>query len=166
MAATIAVPRVETKSAPSNIFQLIPGILLLAAVGFAGKFLEKYLNTTAKAHHWTFPNIEYVLWAIVIGLVLSFVLLLLFDRRHVVELDASKSFIEPNPVSAGERISITWSAISRRNCAGFVIPRILESSGIPIIEMDSFATFRGIVDYAPLLGFRNVTDAYLPVMDR
>jgi len=25
----------------------------------------------AKAHHWTFPNIEYVLWAIVLGLVIS-----------------------------------------------------------------------------------------------
>ena len=71
MAATIAVPRVEAKSAPSSFLQLIPGILLLAAVGYAGKFLEKYLNTTAKAHHWTFPNIEYVLWAIVIGLLIS-----------------------------------------------------------------------------------------------
>jgi uncharacterized integral membrane protein (TIGR00698 family) len=71
MAATIAVPRVQAKPAPANILQLIPGILLLGAVGYAGKFLEKYLNTTAKAHHWTFPNIEYVLWAIVIGLVIS-----------------------------------------------------------------------------------------------
>ncbi len=26
------------------------------------------VNTYAKAHHWTFPNIEYVLWAILIGL--------------------------------------------------------------------------------------------------
>src|SRR4029077_15397126 len=33
--------------------------------------LEKFLNTYAKAHHWTFPNIEYVLWAILIGLVIS-----------------------------------------------------------------------------------------------
>jgi len=24
----------------------------------------------AKAHHWTFPNIEYVLWAIILGLVI------------------------------------------------------------------------------------------------
>jgi uncharacterized integral membrane protein (TIGR00698 family) len=29
------------------------------------------VNTYAKAHHWTFPNIEYVLWAILIGLVIS-----------------------------------------------------------------------------------------------
>ena len=51
--SSIAVPPVEAGKAPLNIFGLIPGILLLAAVGYAGKFLEKYLNTTAKAHHWT-----------------------------------------------------------------------------------------------------------------
>jgi uncharacterized integral membrane protein (TIGR00698 family) len=70
-ASSIAVARVESDNAPLNILRLVPGILLLAAVGYAGKFLEKFVNTTAKAHHWTFPNIEYVLWAIVIGLVIS-----------------------------------------------------------------------------------------------
>jgi|SRR5208283_1928606 len=70
-ASSIAVARVESDNAPLNIFRLVPGILLLAAVGYAGKFLEKFLNTYAKAHHWTFPNIEYVLWAIVIGLIIS-----------------------------------------------------------------------------------------------
>ncbi len=70
MAASISVPRVET-GAPLNALRLIPGILLLAAVGYGGKFLERFLNTYAKSHHWTFPNIEYVLWAIVIGLILS-----------------------------------------------------------------------------------------------
>jgi uncharacterized integral membrane protein (TIGR00698 family) len=69
--SSIAVERVESKSAPPNFMQLVPGVLLLAAVGYAGKFLEKFLNTYAKAHHWTFPNIEYVLWAIIIGLVIS-----------------------------------------------------------------------------------------------
>jgi uncharacterized integral membrane protein (TIGR00698 family) len=71
MASTIAVTRVESSSTPSNILRLVPGILLLAIVGYAGKFLEKFLNGYAKAHHWTFPNIEYVLWAILIGLVIS-----------------------------------------------------------------------------------------------
>ena len=44
---------------------------MLAAVGYAGKLLEKNVGTYARAHHWTFPNIEYVLWAILIGLVIS-----------------------------------------------------------------------------------------------
>jgi uncharacterized integral membrane protein (TIGR00698 family) len=71
MATSIAVSRAEAERAPLNIFQLIPGVLLLAVIGYAGKFLEKFLNTYAKAHHWIFPNIEYVLWAIIIGLFFS-----------------------------------------------------------------------------------------------
>lgn len=54
--------------------QLIPGVLLLAVIGYAGKLIEHSVNTYAKVHHITFPNIEYVLWAILIGLVISNVL--------------------------------------------------------------------------------------------
>jgi uncharacterized integral membrane protein (TIGR00698 family) len=71
MATSIAVPQVRTEHAPLHFLRLIPGILLLAVVGYGGKFLEKNLNGYAKAHHWTFPNIEYVLWAILIGLAIS-----------------------------------------------------------------------------------------------
>jgi uncharacterized integral membrane protein (TIGR00698 family) len=71
MATSIAIPRGQSNSTPLGVLRLIPGILLLAVVGYSGKFLEKFLNTYAKTHHWTFPNIEYVLWAIVIGLVIS-----------------------------------------------------------------------------------------------
>jgi uncharacterized integral membrane protein (TIGR00698 family) len=71
MASSIAVTRAESSSTPLNFLRLIPGVLLLAGVGYAGKILEKSLNSYAKAHHWTFPNIEYVLWAILIGLVIS-----------------------------------------------------------------------------------------------
>jgi uncharacterized integral membrane protein (TIGR00698 family) len=74
MATSIAVSRAESGSVPINFLRLIPGVLLLGAVGYAGKFLEKFLNTYAKAHHWTFPNIEYVLWSILIGLLISNVL--------------------------------------------------------------------------------------------
>jgi uncharacterized integral membrane protein (TIGR00698 family) len=71
MATSIAALPVASDKAPLNVLRIVPGILLLAVVGYGGKFLEKFLNTYAKTHHWTFPNIEYVLWAIVIGLVLS-----------------------------------------------------------------------------------------------
>jgi uncharacterized integral membrane protein (TIGR00698 family) len=54
-----------------RIVALIPGLLLLAAVGYAGKFIEQSIGTYTKSHHITFPNIEYVLWAIVIGLLIS-----------------------------------------------------------------------------------------------
>ncbi|HMF62862.1 MAG TPA: putative sulfate exporter family transporter [Edaphobacter sp.] len=43
----------------------------MAVVGYAGKFVEHFLNTYAKTHHITFPNIEYVLWAILFGVVIA-----------------------------------------------------------------------------------------------
>src|SRR5579862_5040985 len=55
---------------PANAAALIPGILLLAIVGYAGKFIEQFIAHYGKAHHLVLPNIEYVLWAIVIGLVI------------------------------------------------------------------------------------------------
>jgi|SRR4051812_20759402 uncharacterized integral membrane protein (TIGR00698 family) len=71
MASSIALPRPQPLAAPKQLLQLIPGIGLLVAIGYGGKFLERAINLYAKAHHWTIPNIEYVLWAIVIGLVIS-----------------------------------------------------------------------------------------------
>ena len=50
---------------------LIPGILLLTVVGYAGKFIEHFIAMYGKAHHLVLPNIEYVLWAILLGLVIS-----------------------------------------------------------------------------------------------
>jgi uncharacterized integral membrane protein (TIGR00698 family) len=71
MASTTALSPVKSDSTLLNALSVVPGILLLAAIGYAGKFLERFLNTYAKAHHWIFPNIEYVLWAILIGLVIA-----------------------------------------------------------------------------------------------
>jgi uncharacterized integral membrane protein (TIGR00698 family) len=49
----------------------LPGVLLLLVIGYGGKVIEHTINATAKAHGWTIPNIEYVLWAILIGLVVG-----------------------------------------------------------------------------------------------
>jgi uncharacterized integral membrane protein (TIGR00698 family) len=71
MASSVAV----AQSYPDNLFRrivrLIPGLFLLVAVGYAGKFIEQSIARYGKAHHLTLPNIEYVLWAIVLGLVIS-----------------------------------------------------------------------------------------------
>jgi uncharacterized integral membrane protein (TIGR00698 family) len=71
MVDTIALPQTTPAQPALQFLRVIPGVLLLAAVGFAGKLLERNVGNFAKAHHWTFPNIEYVLWAILIGLVIS-----------------------------------------------------------------------------------------------
>ncbi len=71
MADSISLPQARPLSWPGRAFALVPGILLLAAVGFAGKFIEQFIARYGKAHHLVLPNIEYVLWAILIGLVIS-----------------------------------------------------------------------------------------------
>jgi uncharacterized integral membrane protein (TIGR00698 family) len=71
MASATSLPRVESDNRLLNTLSVVPGVLLLAAIGYAAKMLERSINTYAKVHHWIFPNIEYVLWAILIGLVIS-----------------------------------------------------------------------------------------------
>jgi uncharacterized integral membrane protein (TIGR00698 family) len=71
MADAIVLPQSRPAQPAIQFFRIIPGVLLLVAVGYAGKLLERNVGTYAKAHHWTFPNIEYVLWAILIGLAIS-----------------------------------------------------------------------------------------------
>jgi uncharacterized integral membrane protein (TIGR00698 family) len=58
-------------SALRERLNLLPGILLLGVVGYAGKLTEQSIAAYGKAHHLTLPNIEYVLWAIGFGLVVS-----------------------------------------------------------------------------------------------
>lgn len=71
MASSVAIPRANATSFSNRFFGLIPGILLLLAVGYAGKFIEQSVARYGKAHHLVLPNIEYVLWAILLGLVIS-----------------------------------------------------------------------------------------------
>ena len=69
--ATTTITPTRPLGIGKQIASLIPGLILLAAVGYAGKFIEQSIAHYTKANHITFPNIEYVLWAIVIGLVIS-----------------------------------------------------------------------------------------------
>jgi len=71
MADVITVPQVQPVQPVLRYLRLIPGVLLLFAIGYAGKLLEQNVGAYAQAHHWTFPNIEYVLWAILLGLAIS-----------------------------------------------------------------------------------------------
>src|ERR1700686_5363829 len=71
MAEAITVSQVQPVQPALRFLRVIPGILLLATIGYAGKLLEQNVGKYAKSHHWTFPNIEYVLWAIVLGLAIS-----------------------------------------------------------------------------------------------
>jgi uncharacterized integral membrane protein (TIGR00698 family) len=58
-------------SLPRRFIDLLPGLALLLAIGFAGKVIEQSITAYGKAHQLALPNIEYVLWAIVIGLIIA-----------------------------------------------------------------------------------------------
>jgi uncharacterized integral membrane protein (TIGR00698 family) len=68
---SIALTVDERPSLPRRLFDLVPGVLLLLAIGYSGKLIEQTINSYGKANHLALPNIEYVLWAIVIGLVIA-----------------------------------------------------------------------------------------------
>src|SRR5580698_8728463 len=75
---TMATNAVVTQTSPETqesiakkLVGTVPGILLLAVVGWAGKFIEQSITSYRISHHVTLPNIEYVLWAIVIGLIIA-----------------------------------------------------------------------------------------------
>jgi uncharacterized integral membrane protein (TIGR00698 family) len=70
MSDTYAAP-VRSESGVTAFFALIPGLLLLFVVGYGGKFIEQSIARYGKAHHLVLPNIEYVLWAILIGLIIT-----------------------------------------------------------------------------------------------
>jgi uncharacterized integral membrane protein (TIGR00698 family) len=69
--ASAEAAQTKTAPKPASAAGMIPGILLLAVVGYAGKFIEQSIASYGKAHHLVLPNIEYVLWAILIGLAIS-----------------------------------------------------------------------------------------------
>ena len=71
MADAVVIPQVQPVQPALRFLRIIPGVLLLAAIGYAGKLLEQNVGKYAKSHHWVFPNIEYVLWAILLGLLIS-----------------------------------------------------------------------------------------------
>ncbi len=71
MSTELVIPRPREIQPAWRVFRLVPGVLLLAIVGYGGKLIEQNVAVYSKAHHLTVPNIEYVLWAILIGLVIS-----------------------------------------------------------------------------------------------
>src|SRR5271163_3576399 len=71
MPSSIAQDAPATENIFKQAVRLIPGLLLLAAVGYAGRIIERSIATYGKSHHLTLPNIEYVLWAIIIGLLIG-----------------------------------------------------------------------------------------------
>src|ERR1700683_84462 len=71
MASIVAIQAPYSDNLLRKFVRLLPGLFLLTAVGWAGKFVEQAITRYGKTHHVTLPNIEYVLWAILIGLLIA-----------------------------------------------------------------------------------------------
>lgn len=69
--ATVALPQPTLAPLPRRLVEPVPGIALLGAIGLLGKFIEQRIAVYGKTHHLHLPNIEYVFWAILIGLVVA-----------------------------------------------------------------------------------------------
>ena len=54
-----------------SLAELVPGTLLLFGIGLAGKGLESFADYLRTVRHLPAPHVEYVLWAIVLGLLIS-----------------------------------------------------------------------------------------------
>ena len=56
--APLVVAREAVSSPGRRIAALVPGVLLLGVIGYAGKFTDQAIAAYGKAHHLTLPNIE------------------------------------------------------------------------------------------------------------
>src|SRR5665213_1212320 len=56
---------------PASLIATLPGVALLFAIGLLGKLLEHIFTVLRTQHHLRLPQIEYVLWAILLGLLIS-----------------------------------------------------------------------------------------------
>ncbi|MFL5310886.1 MAG: YeiH family protein [Myxococcales bacterium] len=71
MTEAIALESTPPVGLIARLARLVPGIALLFVIGYAGKVTEQLLRSYGVTHHVALPNIEYVLWAILFGLVIA-----------------------------------------------------------------------------------------------
>jgi len=69
---TIPMPlAAEAQHRPTSLIATLPGIALLFTIGVLGKLMESAGTIVRTEYHMPFPQIEYVLWAILLGLLVS-----------------------------------------------------------------------------------------------
>jgi uncharacterized integral membrane protein (TIGR00698 family) len=71
-AAESAIPSAAATTArPPRAVEYLPGVGLLFGIGLLGKLVEHIFTVLRTQHHIPLPQIEYVLWAIIFGLIVS-----------------------------------------------------------------------------------------------
>ena len=75
MTTTMPLPETSQQETPAPIgprlLAVLPGMALLFGIGLLGKALESLQTYLHTRYHLPVPHIEYVLWAIVLGLLIS-----------------------------------------------------------------------------------------------
>jgi uncharacterized integral membrane protein (TIGR00698 family) len=71
MTTTVPRPAPRIVAEQGRLVGVLPGIILLAVIGYAGKVTEQSITAYGTAHGIALPNIEYVLWAILFGLLIA-----------------------------------------------------------------------------------------------
>jgi uncharacterized integral membrane protein (TIGR00698 family) len=66
--SSAAPPDATAPLKPASVLALLPGVALLFGIGLLGKLLEHAVTAVSAARHLHLPHIEYVLWAIILGL--------------------------------------------------------------------------------------------------
>ena len=61
----------KESSAPRTLISTIPGVILLFGIGVLGELLERICTILRAQLHLPLPRIEHILWAIILGLVVS-----------------------------------------------------------------------------------------------
>jgi len=69
--ASLSTPVIVPSKTQFPFLRILPGVVLLALIGYFGKLTEQQIAQYGKARHLHLPNIEYVLWAILYGLLVS-----------------------------------------------------------------------------------------------
>jgi uncharacterized integral membrane protein (TIGR00698 family) len=74
VSTVLASPDTSARSSASvyrGFLRLLPGVALLFGIGFLGKLIEHEFTHLRTEYHLRLPQIEYVLWAIILGLIVS-----------------------------------------------------------------------------------------------
>jgi uncharacterized integral membrane protein (TIGR00698 family) len=69
--STAAPAELAVPLKPASVASILPGIALLFGIGLLGKLLEHGFTLLRTTYHLRLPQIEYVLWAIILGLIVS-----------------------------------------------------------------------------------------------
>src|SRR5271154_6273790 len=64
-------PAPPAVSPATRLLNVLPGVALLFGIGLLGKLLEHVFTILRTQQHLPMPRIEYVLWAIILGLIVS-----------------------------------------------------------------------------------------------